>query len=193
MLLAQELMTFDFVPFSSPNTQWLFFYSKKGVEYFLQQSNFQGFKLAAFAPKTAKFIREKTNCDLDFVGDGKAENTASMFVELVKEDSVCFVIGRNSLRSVQGQFKDRHSWTELIVYDQKIKKDLKLAHYDLAILTSPMNVQAFIENMGTSTHFFSIGLSTYQELKGNNLDSLIADRASEESLCLLVEEFLSGN
>ena len=81
-VLAQSLI--DFFPESFlklPQADWLFFYSKKGVQFFFKNKpkNFsKKTKWAAMGEGTATALAHQ-NISLDFIGDGSPETTAMNF------------------------------------------------------------------------------------------------------------------
>ena len=51
-------------------------------------------------------------------------------------------------------------YQELAVYDNQIITGLLLGQYDLAVLTSPLNVESFFTNGGRSRVFMTLGTAT---------------------------------
>ena len=194
---GETLLTFSPTPFDAiPDSEWLFFYSQKGVQFFFEQYLKNGdttpfpYKCAAFGPATAAAIRAFEVTPY-FIGTGKAESTAKYFGERVGNDHVCFVRAKNSRRSVQVILKEKINIRELIVYNNEYKRDFSLPHFDILVFTSPMNARAYFDQ-----HEFlkdqvviAIGETTASVLRELDIKCIVSKMPSEEGLadcCLMV-------
>jgi uroporphyrinogen-III synthase len=176
---AQSMVEFSSHPFELPESDWLFFYSKTGVTFFHQQcKSLSKYKIACFGPGTAKAIETLYQCKCDFIGTGEKNSTAEGLLSLLKNESICFVRGELSAMSVQRIIALQIEWSEIIVYHNQITEQAKLKHYDVAIMTSPLNYQGFIKNGGTAQHIISIGPTTFKKIHEINAEQHIASQMS---------------
>lgn len=185
-----ELLDFQAIEFESPNSEYLFFYSRKAIDFFIKIADLKGYKVAVFGASTGEYLFRKTGRKADFTGETSGRETARQFRKLYANESVCFVIGKQSLRSVHGLFPAKSNWTELCVYSQESKSHVQLKEFDMAVLTSPLNAEAFLKNGGKAVNYFAIGRSTQRALKLKSIISEIPEESSERALALLVEEYL---
>ena len=172
-LFAKSLLDFRQVSFDEiPKTDWIFFYSQKGVHYFFKNINKKKIALpkeirwAGFGEMTAQVI-ERQGVRCDFAGTGNAETTAPKFFNKAKKQTVLFPRAKNSKRSVQKLLEGQLEMQDLIVYDNFPKKNIKIQDFDILIFTSPMNAEAFFQNnkIRKEQQFFAIGKTTANALK----------------------------
>ncbi len=149
---AESLLTFTPVPFKSvPKGDWLFFYSKSGIKHFLSQLNYIrrtfNFKIACFGPSTALFWEEKIGTVPSFIGDGKPENVPTDFRKILDENEVIvFIRAKHSKMSVQKAIEDTFECHDVVAYENTKRTDsVTLNRPDVAMLTSPLNADAFLE------------------------------------------------
>ncbi len=183
---AHSLIDFSPMPFQFPSTQWLFFYSKKGVEYVIDQGGntdiIKRYSIATFGASTAYYITNQYDLDVSYTGSSNAAIVATEINEIIRTETMCFVCGSKSLRSVQQELADDKNICEITVYDSQPRTDQSLSHYDIAILTSPMNVRTFVVMGGSADRYLAIGSTTQKALNAYNINSEKAHVASEEGL-----------
>jgi len=194
---SQSLIEFSSVAFELPNTDWIFFYSQKGVEYFLQQMEdltmISNYKVGIFGSRTAKYFFSKTSKEVDFIGNAIAKDVSVEFRSELKSESVCFICGEKSLRSVQKSWGNSAKSEEVIVYSQSIKSTETLKEYDIAVMTSPLNVRGFIDNSGQARHYIAIGRTTAGSLELSNATIDIAEDPSEDGLLASLKSYLAAH
>lgn len=151
-LIAESLLIFSSISFKEiPEGDWLFFYSKSGVRFFLNQLESQedisSYQIACYGPSTAKVWALMTGYLPHFTGDGKPAHVPEDFQKKIKDsDKVIFVRAANSRMTVQRAIEDEVDCIDIIAYrnDQRQDVDLK-GHFDCAMLTSPLNADAFLQ------------------------------------------------
>lgn len=145
-LEAQSLLQFTPVKVEEvPMASWLFFYSAKGVEMFLQQqSPREGQLLACLGASAARSLKEY-GFSPDFSGNGDPIVTAKEFRKIIQQESVVFVQARKSRASVEKLLGGSTSCQALIVYDNQPLKDFCLEPADYLIFTSPLNFEAYTQ------------------------------------------------
>ncbi len=183
----QSLIDFSPVKFERPWSEWLFFYSKKGVRYYFDQQppqRMRSHKLACFGPGTASYLLDNYGFMPDYIGTGEKNSTAGGLLNSAANESVCFVVGKNSIRSVQDLIGEKLEWTEICVYDNIPSPKATLSTYKTAIITSPMNYESFVANGGSADHIISIGATTSQKIAEITSDQEVhqSDEPSELSI-----------
>ncbi len=134
-----------------PHTDWLFFYSKNGLDALLSQFSvdaLSGKKLAALGEGTAKRMRD-FGLKCRFVGDGIPESTARAFTETAGKDTVTFIRASHSNNSILNLMPANSACFDLIAYDNQIVSPADLAQHDVAVITSSLNARAYYKFMGS--------------------------------------------
>lgn len=176
-----------------PEVDWLFFYSKRGVEYLLQQASPpSGVRLACLGLSAANALRE-AGYEPTFVGDGKPANTAEQWRSVAEGCRVAFVQARHSRASVQHLLGDAVMAFPLIVYDNAIRKNIDIAPAHYLVFTSPLNFQAYIQQyaLAPEQRIIGIGKTTAVTFSAASVKEYrIAKTPSEAGLleCLLAWE-----
>lgn len=194
-VFAQSLIQFNAVPFSMPPpADWVFCYSARSIEFFLkglaaltrQADRYPNY--AALGKGTARRLQE-LGISPAFVGSGAPEATAAAFLEKAKGQRVLFPRAEQSRQSIQRLLKDKLDMYDLVVYQNQLKADAEIPETDFVVLTSPMNVQAYVKHRGFSKNqrIVAIGQTTAGALSKLEISGFrIAGRASEEALAASV-------
>lgn len=187
----RSLVTFSAVTFTSPPpADWVFFYSSRSVEFFLQGLARLGMQpdryahYAALGPGTAKRLRE-LGIIPDFTGSGAPEATAAAFLEKAKGQIVLFPRAEQSRQSIQRLLSGQLKMLDLVVYHNKKTENVVLPDTEYVVLTSPLNAQAYAAGKGFSRHqrIVAIGNTTAKALDQLGVrDYRIAGQASEVAL-----------
>jgi uroporphyrinogen-III synthase len=159
------LLAFTPVPFElPPPTDWIFFYSSRAVTFFL--AGYPGqppaeVRLATIGPGTAATLAEHWR-PADFVGSGHPLAVAEAFAaRLAAGTTVLFPRARRSRQSVQTRLPARIKSVDLIVYDNAIATQLTVPVTDVAVLTSPLNAEAYLAAVSRpAERLVAIGSST---------------------------------
>lgn len=187
-VIGVSLLEFSPVEFEAlPVTDWLFFYSKKGIDYCLSQlddwSNLP--PIGVIGQASADFLLEKYALEVQFIGTGHPVTTAEQFLPLVKEKKVTFVQAQHSKQSVQKLIAQTIQINNLIVYDNHIKQHFELPTADILVFTSPLNVRAYFSKYSYQIHqkIISIGNVTTDALEQQGIQQIItAEKPSEQAL-----------
>ena len=167
-ITAESLL--DFTPVSiaeAPAADWYFFYSSKGVEFFLaQREPSPGVRLACLGKGAARVLRDHGYTP-DFIGDGNPAITADQWLKEVVgksegggRKSVVFMQARQSRASVQQLLGDEIEAHPLVVYDNQIRANFELPQTDYLIFTSPLNFEAYQEHMPLDAKQRIIGIGS---------------------------------
>lgn len=187
-LTANSLLEFKAVPIERiPPVDWLFFYSRQGVKFFLEQAIPPvSVQLATIGPATAKQLEQK-GYKVSFTGIGKPDKVAASFLAIAAGKRVGFVQARHSRKSVQLILGDQIIGLDVIAYDN-IPKPLRVKeNADYLIFTSPLNFETYQQSnriiekqrliaIGTTTaqSFKIAGFSNYRIAKYPNEEALLA-------------------
>jgi len=186
----RSLLNFTPVPFEAPDTRWLFFYSKTGVQMFNLHCPSHHYKVLTFGPATAQI--HSTYGEVVAHADVNAGHAIQLMTSYDCLDNITFVCGKTSLRSVQKHPAIRGRKTqEVIVYSQHPDDSYTQQHYDIAIMTSPLNFQTFAKALSTADTYISIGSTTARAMKALGTDAIIADRPSEEGIAISLGNLLA--
>lgn len=198
MVRDNSLVSFEQIEFAEiPPCDWLFFYSKTGVQFFFEQWQNRPLpqRLAALGEGTAQQLATMQR-KADFVGTGDAATLVEDFLHIAQGQSVCFVRAMQSAQSVQQLVAGKLATSELIVYHNRADIGTQTApDAQTLVFTSPLNVEAFHENWGIPPHanIVAIGKTTAQKLSECGITGFrIAPQPSEWSLAQTVLDILQN-
>jgi len=180
-----ELSPVEFGEF--PPVDWLFFYSKNAVGFFLKlvsKNKIKGIKLAAMGAATAELLATQFKT-ADFIGDGIPESTASAFVKVASGQRVLFPHAKNSRQSIQKLLGGQIVAFDRVVYENNPRTTIDLPDVDCLVFTSPMNAEAyfFTKEWKDFQKVVAIGQTTAKTLKRLKIKAFtVAKTPSEEGL-----------
>ncbi|WP_170110311.1 uroporphyrinogen-III synthase [Flavilitoribacter nigricans] len=191
---GRSLVQFSAINFlHSPPADWVFCYSSRSADFFLQGLTRLGLpahrypQYAALGQGTARRLRE-LGITPAFTGSGEPEETATAFLERARGQRVLFPHAEQSRQSIQRLLSGRLEMLDLIVYRNEKIEDARIAPADYVVLTSPLNAEAFVESNPDGTwRFVAIGNTTAAALDRLGIRHYrIAERASEAAMAELV-------
>jgi len=194
-VVGNSLIEFSKIEFISiPDCDWLFFYSKNAVSFFLQQldlTSIQSKKIATIGHSTAEFIINNYNLKVDFIGTGEPLQTAKAFVKIAANQTILFPRAATSKQSIQKQLGNTIIQKDLIVYQNQPKTNFEIIKADILVFTSPMNVQTYFgkTNLKEGQKVIAIGNTTANELLKLGIKNIII--ANEPSKKGLIKAILS--
>jgi len=186
-LVAQSLIEFKAVDFTPPpKTDWIFFYSKNAVRFFLSglTSNLPPSKYACMGKGTTHLAKAK-KLNVQFIGNGKPKATAQQFLQVAEGQSVLFPRANRSKKSIQRLLKNKIEAYDLIVYENEIKKEWEVPDCDILVFTSPLNAKAYFSKYLAKAHqkIIAIGNTTGRALKKLGVKEMsVAKEPSEKGL-----------
>ncbi len=187
-IIDRSLLEFQRVSFNAfPTTDWIFFYSRKAVDFFLSQlENIpKDLKIAAFGSGTAEALN-KHKVTPDFTGTGEGSSTLTAFLKVAgQQPSVLFPQARNSRRTIEKLAGDQLISFPLIVYNNIAKTKIEASAERFLVFTSPLNVQAYFEHHNLRDHqqIIVIGKTTGAALEVYGIEDFkVAEVPSEEGL-----------
>ena len=182
-----SLIEFSKIDFCLPESDWLFFYSAKGVSFFKEGltekelKSLRDFRFGCYGPATATSFEEAFGLSCDYIGTGNAERDLSNFLHATGNDQIIFVQARNSKNAMQKLMADQDNFISLEVYENNGKKSLTLGHFQIAILTSPLSAETFHRSGGSADHYIAIGETTAQKMRDLSLKSIYTSQEPSES------------
>jgi len=191
IVTGSSLLDFEPIDFSSfPTTDWIFFYSRKAVKYFIDQiENIPNdIKIAAYGKGTAEALNSY-NITTDFIGTGVGESTLANFLKVSKHQSVLFPQARHSRRTLERLAKNQLISFPLVVYDNFPKTDITASLANFLVFTSPLNVKAYFDQftLAKNQKIIVIGKTTGDALRAYGIDKfLVAKTPSEEGLAEMI-------
>lgn len=197
VLHAQSLLEFTPVQFSQlPTSDWLFFYSPKGVRFFFRQLANLGKKvttpIATIGLGTLNALKEFGK-SADFAGNGHPEQVAEAFAHLAQGKRVLFIRAQHSRKSVQTLIADRVESLDLVVYANMTKTAFTIPPTDYLVFTSPLNVKAYAEkySFANAKAIIAIGATTARALSQvGAAEVIVAKQPSENALVYALKEVL---
>lgn len=193
-----SLVEFKPHPFELPEAyDWLFFYSKTGVNHFFRQTHkfLSSTKIAALGPGTAEAIEKIFGIVPDFVGNGIPEETSLLFAEKAAGQKVVFIRAEESRKSVQTILQNQVIATDVIAYKNSAKAQVDKIEADIMVFTSPLNAKAYFSKYSLESFqkVIAIGQTTAEALKALGINDLVvSELPSEESLSELVKGMIEN-
>lgn len=197
-VIGQSLVKFSPVSFGKlPSADWIFFYSKNAVRFFLAGLNHQtilGYKTAALGAGTANVLAE-AGYTPDFIGNGDPSAVAESFLQVAEKQRVLFPRASDSRQSVQRLLGNRVKAEDLVVYENIAKQEFQIPDCQLLAFTSPLNAKAYFSKYRPKGEVvIAIGEATADTLRALQISAeiYIAADPSENALAELALELL-GN
>lgn len=193
-IIAKSLIEFKQIDFTEhPKTDWIFFYSKRGVEYYFNQKKLdKSIEYAVMGPGTASAFYRMTGMSPKFTGQGNPKIISETFKQFESGKSILFVKAEDSKDSVQELIGATMSILELVVYENKKKTNLNIQKCDILVFTSPKNFEAYIAcHELTDEKVIAIGQTTSTFIE-RQTDLIVpyCENPSEQNLLSLVKDQL---
>lgn len=182
-----SFLRFEAVPFTTyPTTDWIFFYSRKAVTFFITQIDKlpAGVRIAAYGSGTAAALKAE-GITVHFTGTGAGATTTPSFLKIAKTQSVLFPQARHSRRTVEELSGNQIKSSPLIVYDNQIKESVPIQQAKTLVFTSPLNATAYFQKYKLQDYqsIVVIGEATAAAVRKLGIQEMvIAEEASEEGL-----------
>lgn len=180
----------------TPDTDWLFFYSRNGVKHFFKQCEDyvlqlildKAIKIGAFGKATAQALHD-IEIATDFVGDGNPPEVAADFLAIAQGQTVVFVQGSKSRASVEQALTKQINSHSLIVYRNTPNRNIAIPAHQIAVFTSPMNAETYFFNklIHAPRHIVAIGSTTKERLQQLGIKRIfVPNEPSELALAKLI-------
>lgn len=200
-IIDKSLIEFSPTPFSQiPNGDWLFFYSKNGVNFFFEGLHQLGLKSAYLLTKkwaaigqgTADSLRQYIH-SIDFIGTGEAESTSAAFLKVATGQQVVFIRAKTSNLSIHKALKNRIIIKDLIAYENTIRQDFNIPYCKYLVFTSSLNVQAYFQKYAPQKEQIAIAIGEPTAVALQNLgmpNIIVAKQPNEEAMARAVIDSL---
>ena len=145
-LEAQSLIDFSEMPFEIPaETDVIFFSSKNGVRYFLEQAEIPANVVTACVGKETARVLRKANIEPAFIGENSGDpiSVGKEFLKFLGNKYVFFPTSNASLHSIANTIPDNQKSTASIYETKLVPHKIEMA--DLYIFSSPSNVEGFFK------------------------------------------------
>lgn len=178
-----------------PETSWLFFYSKNGIKYFIEAAEDRQFswkhkKIGVMGTASNKAIIKARGKESDFICRTDLKESANNFHSLLGANSILFVRAKHSKKSIQN-YISKNQVRELVIYNNTPKTELSIPPCDILVFTSPMNVNAYLNQYSISKGqtVIAIGQTTKKHLSQFVPNKVhMPSSASESDLAILIKD-----
>lgn len=185
-LFSESLIEFSSLDFKVPEkTDVIFFSSKNGVRYFLEECELPaGVQTACVGKETAKVLK-KNNIVPEFIGDrsGDPDSVGKDFLQFVGTKKVFFPTSNQSLHTVANHIPENQKKVASIYETTPISK--KIEDSDWYVFSSPSNVKSFLlrNKMPKTAKVIAWGNVTAHTLMDNEITvEYILETAQKEEL-----------
>jgi len=183
-------LKFDSPPFHSG----VFFYSARAIAIYLkQQGHKKNLMYGVMGKASNKVFKKITGRDADLIYRGDLEALATDMDLRWNGYSVVFPMAKNSLHSLQGKLKTI-TQIPLTIYDNKISKKVKIPKATVLIFTSPLNVQAYLNQKKIKKNqiVLAIGSTTAQAIQAITGEPVpYPEQPSEKAVIKLLKEIFA--
>jgi len=198
-IIGQSLIHFKPILFTDiPKADWAFFYSKKGVYFFMEQvqklpklqKEISHLKWAVMGKGTANALA-KYNYQPSFIGSGHPTTTAAQFQKVATNKKVLFIRAKTSKKSVQQLLAKTIKVSDLVIYDNQIKEDFTIPYCEYLVFTSPLNAIAYYQKYAIDRrqNVVAIGNTTAKALVKLGIQKImVADKPTEKEMAKKVLE-----
>lgn len=175
-----------------PLSDWIFFLSPNGVNVYLDHYELKAKNIAVYGQGTNRELN-KRGYQANFIGENSKSSLeiGATFFDFVHPDAIIlFPVSHLSRRSIV-QKNITNICHEVVIYKTLIEpKTIK--NVDIAILTSPSNIDAYVEKNGIkNTKFIVLGETSLKHFSKNYNDAQVhmANASTEEAIIPLLQNF----
>lgn len=189
-MIGTSLINYTALPFEEiPAVDWIFFYSKKGVQFFLDGLKMPlspTIQLASMGVGTADALIENGYQPI-FIGTGEPDSTAKRFLKYAAIQKVLFPRAKASRQSIQTLLKQEIEVHDLVVYDNRPKTSFQIPKVSCLVFTSPLNVKTFFSaQLYDGELIIAIGPTTATALNKLNIPCKVAIGPTETALAMAI-------
>ena len=195
-LVSQPCIQTEVIPdLDFPETDWVFFSSPSGVELYFENYSLRAGKIAALGQGTGKLVQHY-GYRADYIGlaDNRPSQTGKEFAQIIQEnEKVLFPISTISRKSISSQLPEQNK-IEIAFYETEIINQEIPGNFSVAILTSPSNVNGFMQagNILTDCYLLCLGETTEEHIKTHYsaYKNVVNVGTSEENWILKIQELI---
>ena len=171
-VFSESLLKFTPIPFVKPNTDWIFFYSKKGVDFFFQANAYDATqKYGVMGASTGIHFTSKTQKTPDYIGNNNGSEIAIELGQILADRSITFIKAKNSISGVEKHLVSTDNRYGLAIYNNEVLSEDTIESFgipkcEIVVLTSPKNAEAWFKfRQHTNESVFAIGETTARTIK----------------------------
>jgi uroporphyrinogen-III synthase len=182
-----------------PHSDWIFFYSKNGIKYFINQLDEVMFnsikyrKIGVMGDGSNSVLEKTFGKRAEFISSNNIEEEVKRFWDTVEIDHVLFIKSKNSRSSFEIVEK-RDQSSSLITYQNTINKEIVIPNTNYVALTSPLSAEAYMNQIDFKNKIvFALGRSTQKYIKerDNKVEIILSKENSELSLLASIKDYLA--
>ncbi|MGB0932689.1 MAG: uroporphyrinogen-III synthase [Lishizhenia sp.] len=174
-VFTRSFIRFESVPFEvSPDEfEWIFFTSKRSVDFFLKGVSFslKNHKIACIGEATANHLNAK-GIRVEFYGKnaGNPEEVAKEFLPLLKDNRVFLPLSSKSKKTISNKIPTAQK-LECVVYITLLNSVELKGKFEYLVFTSPSNAEGFLQQnrIDAKQTVIAWGNSTRDYLEGKNV------------------------
>ncbi len=200
-VVGKSFLRFEGLPFGTvPETNWIFFYSKNGVAFFLKSEAVKSaiikrkIQFGVMGKGTAKALEEK-GLKAAFIGEGQPDQVAEAFLKRALGKKVLFVRATHSRDSVKKILGTKIEAQELVVYQNRLSPESLKQIFNVYVFTSPLNVRAFFSKnqIPSESKVVAIGQTTAKELyRHYSSEVYISMAPNQEAMASMVLQLITN-
>lgn len=178
-----------------PASDWIFFSSPNGVDVYFDNYPILAKKIACFGAGTLQRLVLR-GLDASFVGDNSKlphEIGRDFFDSIHPNEVVFFPLSERSRKSILSADHENKCY-ELSIYSTSVEST-EVPKMDIAILTSPSNIQGYLqENRVEGVEFIVMGATSQRFFENLNTGAKIhvPKASTQEAVIELLEEMLGS-
>lgn len=173
-----------------PASDWIFFLSPAGVNVYLDHYELKADNIAVYGEGTNRELN-KRGYTANFIGDNKksSETIGETFFNHIHSNAVVlFPVSNISKKSIIKQNKT-NTCHEVVIY-KNLPAPKRIEKVDIAILTSPSNIDAYVKcNDTNNTKFIVLGETSMKHFvqNYNSAEVIMAMASTEDAILRLVQ------
>ena len=182
-ILNQEIIPSDWIFFSSPN----------GVDVYFDNYPILAKKIAVYGGGTFNRLQQR-GIEADFVGDNRKTPEKigrDFFNSIHPNEVVLFPVSQISKKSIVN-VNQKNVCHELVLYETTLEPT-KMPKVDIAILTSPSNIDGYlVENTTENVKFVVLGSTSKKHFEDLNTGAEVymPEASTEEATIALLEKMI---
>lgn len=188
-LIAIDLLDFKI----EQEYEAVFFYSRTAIRHFFEKGDYRSnIQYGVMGQPSADAFENSCGYCPDIIGGGNLDLLCQQLQKDWATKKILFPQANVSLRTVESRLQYLHC-IPLVIYNNTVKKDIEVPETNIALLTSPMNAEAYLSKYNiTDKVVMAIGATTANYIQNETgLDVPYCKRPSMNSLYELLLDYLN--
>lgn len=184
----EPILDQDIIP-----SDWIFFSSPNGVDVYFDHYPILAKKIAVYGGGTFNRLQQR-GIEADFVGDNRKTPEKigkDFFGSIHPNEVVLFPVSQISKKSIVN-VNQANVCHEMVLYETTLEPT-KMPKVDIAILTSPSNIDGYlVENPTENVKFIVLGETSKKHFEslGKGAEVFMPDSSTEEATVTLLQEMI---